>query len=68
MFAFTHTYFNVSGIQISTTYWPAWMTDVEKLVVFKLQFVDAGENALKKFDHILPVSVDFCSGKNSYES
>ena len=32
------------------------MTDVEKLVLFKLQFFDAGENALKKFDHILPVS------------
>ena len=29
--------------------------DIDKIVMFHLQFWDAGENSLKKFDHIMPV-------------
>ena len=43
------------GIQTATVYWPAKVLDINRVIMFKLQFWDAGENALKKFDHILPV-------------
>ena len=45
-----------SGIQTSIVYWPAKIVDINRVVMFKLHFWDAGENALKKFDHVLPVS------------
>ena len=48
---------STSGIQTAITYWPAKIMNINKLVMFKIQFWDAGENALKKFDHILPVSM-----------
>ena len=44
------------GVQTYTVYWPAKISEVNKVVLFKLQFWDAGENALKKFDYLLPVS------------
>ena len=44
------------GIQTTTCYWPVKVTDLNKVVLFKLQFYDAGEAAIKKFDHILSVS------------
>ena len=40
---------------MSTTYWPAKLTEVNRTILFKLNFWDAGDSALKKFDHILPV-------------
>ena len=48
-----------AGIQTSTVYWPAKMADIDKIVMFQLQFWDAGENALKKFDHVMPVRIKF---------
>ena len=45
-----------AGIQTSIVYWPAKIVDINRVVMFKLHFWDAGENALKKFDHVLPVS------------
>ncbi|KAI0238330.1 Ciliogenesis and planar polarity effector 2 [Lamellibrachia satsuma] len=42
------------GIQTSIVYWPAKIVDINRVVMFKLHFWDAGENALKKFDHVLP--------------
>ena len=47
-----------AGIQTSTVYWPALMRDTEQPVMFKLVLWDAGENTLKKFDHILPACKD----------
>ena len=47
----------VLGIQTTTCYWPVKVTDLNKVVLFKLQFYDAGEGAIKKFDHILSVSI-----------
>ncbi|XP_064599239.1 ciliogenesis and planar polarity effector 2-like [Liolophura sinensis] len=46
------------GIQTSLVYWPAKIIHLNKVVMFQLQFWDAGENALKKFDHVLPACVE----------
>ncbi|KAK2148856.1 hypothetical protein LSH36_479g00002 [Paralvinella palmiformis] len=48
------THSETPGIQTAITYWPAKIMNINKLVMFRIQFWDAGENALKKFDHILP--------------
>ena len=47
--------FLFSGLQTWDVYWPAKMMDIDKIVMFHLQLWDAGENSLKKFDHIMPV-------------
>lgn len=46
------------GIQTSTVYWPAHIKTIDKVILFKLQIWDVGENALKKFDHVLPACKD----------
>ncbi|XP_014665016.1 PREDICTED: REM2- and Rab-like small GTPase 1 isoform X2 [Priapulus caudatus] len=42
------------GIQTQVVYWPAKLVQTNKIVMFRLHFWDAGDAALKKFDHILP--------------
>ncbi|XP_077998620.1 ciliogenesis and planar polarity effector 2-like [Glandiceps talaboti] len=44
------------GILTSVVYWPAKVAD--RTLMFKFHFWDAGEQALKKFDHILPACKD----------
>ncbi|XP_071110388.1 ciliogenesis and planar polarity effector 2-like [Haliotis cracherodii] len=51
-----------SGIQTSTIYWPARILQLNKTVLFNIQLWDAGENALRKFDHVLPACVDKVDG------
>ncbi|XP_013397888.1 REM2- and Rab-like small GTPase 1 [Lingula anatina] len=46
------------GIQTTEVYWPVKILHEDKVVMFQLQFWDAGENALKKFDHVLPACKD----------
>lgn len=46
-----------TGIQTQVVFWPAKLVDTGKIIMFRLQFWDAGDAALKKFDHILPVSI-----------
>ncbi|KAJ8320474.1 hypothetical protein KUTeg_002061 [Tegillarca granosa] len=41
------------GIQTTTIYWPGKIKQLNRSVIFQLQLWDAGETALKKFDHIL---------------
>lgn len=48
--------FYISGIQTTTLYWPGKIKQLNRSVIFQLQLWDAGETALKKFDHILSVS------------
>ncbi|ELT97637.1 hypothetical protein CAPTEDRAFT_179477 [Capitella teleta] len=43
-----------AGIQTSVVRWPCKINSLDRVVVFKLQLWDAGESALKKFDHVLP--------------
>ncbi|RMX38062.1 hypothetical protein pdam_00003093 [Pocillopora damicornis] len=42
------------GIQTSVIYWPAKLKENQKVVMFKLQFWDCGEHAIRKYDHQLP--------------
>ncbi|XP_072046638.1 ciliogenesis and planar polarity effector 2-like [Amphiura filiformis] len=55
------THNETPGIVTSVAYWPAKLKESGKIVLFKLQFWDAGENAIKKFDHILPACQDGAS-------
>ena len=48
------TYMETSGIRKSNIFWPVKIWD--KIILFKLQFWDAGDNSIKKYSHILPVS------------
>jgi GTPase SAR1 family protein len=47
------TYVETAGIRKSNIYWPVKIWD--KIILFKLQFWDAGDNSIKKYSHILPV-------------
>nr|XP_006820455.1 PREDICTED: REM2- and Rab-like small GTPase 1-like isoform X3 [Saccoglossus kowalevskii] len=44
------------GILTSVLYWPAKIAD--RIHMFRFHFWDAGEQALKKFDHILPACME----------
>lgn len=44
-------------------FWPAKLQVSDRVVMFRFEFWDCGESALKKFDHMLPVSrVGTCLG------
>ncbi|KAM4651232.1 ciliogenesis and planar polarity effector 2 [Discoglossus pictus] len=43
-----------TGIQTTRVYWPVRPTDSARPIIFRFQFWDCGEAALRKFDHILP--------------
>nr|B7ZTR0.1 RecName: Full=Ciliogenesis and planar polarity effector 2; AltName: Full=REM2- and Rab-like small GTPase 1 [Xenopus tropicalis]AAI70963.1 hypothetical protein LOC549439 [Xenopus tropicalis] len=43
-----------TGIQTTCVYWPVRPTHSARPVIFRFQFWDCGEGALRKFDHILP--------------
>lgn len=45
-----------SGIQTTVVFWPAKLKASDRVVMFRFEFWDCGESALKKFDHMLPVS------------
>lgn len=47
-----------AGIQTTTVYWPGKIQQFNKIIMFKLQFWDAGEGSLKKFDHVQPACLD----------
>ena len=46
-------YVETAGIRKSNIFWPVKIWD--KIILFKLQFWDAGDNSIKKYSHILPV-------------
>ncbi|NP_001085897.1 ciliogenesis and planar polarity effector 2 [Xenopus laevis] len=43
-----------AGIQTTCMYWPVRPSGSARPVIFRFQFWDCGEGALRKFDHILP--------------
>lgn len=49
------SYVETCGIRKTDIYWPVKIWD--KTVLFKLQCWDAGDNSLKKYSHVLPVSL-----------
>ncbi|XP_022090318.1 REM2- and Rab-like small GTPase 1 isoform X3 [Acanthaster planci] len=48
------THSETPGIVTSTVYWPVKLLHPDKVLLFCLQFWDAGDNAIRKFEHILP--------------
>lgn len=44
------------GIQTTVVFWPAKLKTSGRVVMFRFEFWDCGESALRKFDHMLPVS------------
>ncbi|KAL0603313.1 Ciliogenesis and planar polarity effector 2 [Plecturocebus cupreus] len=42
------------GIQTTVVFWPAKLQASDCVVMFRFEFWDCGESALKKFDHMLP--------------
>lgn len=55
------------GIEATTVYWPAKLRTSGRPVIFQLQFWDCGDGALKKFEHLLPVSQGGTGGTDSRE-
>lgn len=45
-----------AGIQTTVVFWPAKLQVSGRVVMFRFEFWDCGESALRKFDHMLPVS------------
>lgn len=45
------SYYETAGIQKTNVYWPVKIW--EKIIMFKLQFWESGENSIKKYSHIL---------------
>ncbi|XP_064137419.1 ciliogenesis and planar polarity effector 2 isoform X1 [Loxodonta africana] len=43
-----------TGIQTTVVFWPAKLQATGRVVMFRFEFWDCGESALKKFDHMLP--------------
>ncbi|XP_051027369.1 ciliogenesis and planar polarity effector 2 [Acomys russatus] len=43
-----------TGIQTTVVFWPAKLKASDRVVMFRFEFWDCGESALKKFDHMLP--------------
>lgn len=42
------------GIQTTVVFWPAKLQASDRVVMFRFEFWDCGEAALRKFDHMLP--------------
>uniref|UniRef100_A0A8C2N4X0 REM2- and Rab-like small GTPase 1 n=1 Tax=Capra hircus TaxID=9925 RepID=A0A8C2N4X0_CAPHI len=42
------------GIQTTVVFWPAKLQASDRVVMFRFEFWDCGESALKKFEHMLP--------------
>lgn len=54
------SYVETSGIRKSNIYWPVKIWD--KIILFKLQFWDAGDYSIKKYSHILPACREKADG------
>nr|XP_025134671.1 REM2- and Rab-like small GTPase 1 isoform X2 [Bubalus bubalis] len=45
---------HLAGIQTTVVFWPAKLQASDHVVMFRFEFWDCGESALKKFEHMLP--------------
>lgn len=50
-------YISVQGIETTMVYWPVKLKESGRVLFFRLQLWDCGENALRRFDHLLPVRI-----------
>eukprot|EP00069_Balaena_mysticetus_P013691 bmy_08223T0 len=44
----------LAGLETTVVFWPAKLQASDRVVMFRFEFWDCGESALKKFDHMLP--------------
>ncbi|XP_041128977.1 ciliogenesis and planar polarity effector 2-like [Polyodon spathula] len=51
-------HYETIGIQTTVLYWPVKLRDNGRVLLFRFQLWDCGENALRKFDHLLPACKD----------
>lgn len=56
---FANLCFMVQGIQTTVVYWPVKLRESGKVLFFRLQLWDCGENALRRFDHLFPVCIKY---------
>ena len=42
------------GLRVNTTYWLTRLKHTQNVLLFQLQFWEAGESSAKRFDHVLP--------------
>ncbi|XP_070815528.1 ciliogenesis and planar polarity effector 2 [Chaetodon trifascialis] len=47
-------HYETTGIETVVAYWPVKLRDSGRVLFFRLQLWDCGENALRRFDHLLP--------------
>ncbi|KAL4658513.1 REM2- and Rab-like small GTPase 1-like [Arapaima gigas] len=47
-------HYETTGIETTVVFWPVKLKDSGRVLFFRLQFWDCGENALRRFDHLLP--------------
>ncbi|XP_049433622.1 ciliogenesis and planar polarity effector 2 [Epinephelus fuscoguttatus] len=47
-------HYETTGIETTVVYWPVKLRESGRVLFFRLQLWDCGENALRRFDHLLP--------------
>ncbi|XP_061076321.1 ciliogenesis and planar polarity effector 2-like [Conger conger] len=47
-------HYETTGIESTVVFWPVKLRDNGQVLFFRLQLWDCGENALRRFDHLLP--------------
>ncbi|KAM3835992.1 ciliogenesis and planar polarity effector 2-like [Diretmus argenteus] len=47
-------HYETTGIETRVVYWPVKLRESARVLFFRLQLWDCGENALRRFDHFLP--------------
>ncbi|XP_026163045.1 ciliogenesis and planar polarity effector 2 isoform X2 [Mastacembelus armatus] len=49
-----NVHYETTGIETTVVYWPVKLRESGRVLFFRLQLWDCGENALRRFDHLLP--------------
>ncbi|XP_071351367.1 ciliogenesis and planar polarity effector 2 [Trachinotus anak] len=49
-----YAHYETTGIETTVVYWPVKLRESGRVLFFRLQLWDCGENALRRFDHLLP--------------
>ncbi|XP_049588584.1 ciliogenesis and planar polarity effector 2 isoform X2 [Syngnathus scovelli] len=47
-------HYETTGIETAVVYWPVKLKESGRVLFFRFQLWDCGENALRRFDHLLP--------------
>jgi len=45
------------GIETTVVFWPVRLKDSGRVLFFRFELWDCGESAMRRFDHMLPVSI-----------